>query len=147
MNESSILNLMMSHHALLAALLKVYRDDLFKNPKSAAEALEDFEWELDKHIFTEEKVIFRFCKPDELAACAIVKRLEQEHTIMLEMVQGLKQDLEDKAEADAEKFEGLMLRHVAVEETELYPRLDQELSTILKEEIIGRINEIPMKKL
>jgi len=142
----SILNLMVTHHGFLEILLTVFKDNLGKNVEKAAKTLDSFQWELEKHIFSEEKAIFRFCKEENTEICELVKKLEQEHTVMLDMLGDLKNDLVVKAEKDSIEFREFMVRHRKIEEKNLYPRLDQELSAAAKEEIITRINEIPIKK-
>lgn len=142
----SILNLMVTHHGFLEALLTVFRDNLGENVERAAKTLDSFQWELEKHIFSEEKVIFRFCREENTEICELVKKLEQEHTVMLERLGDIKDDLVAKAKEDAVEFREFMARHREIEEKDLYPRLDRELPTEVKEEIINRINEIPIKK-
>ena len=142
----SILNLMVTHHGFLEALLAVFKDELGKDRERTAKTLDTFQWELEKHIFNEEKVIFRFCNKEDEQICELVKKLEQEHTMMLDMLGDLKDDLMTKAQEDAVKFREFMARHRKTEEENLYPRLDQELPVAIKEDIIARINEIPAKK-
>lgn len=146
MKKNKILNLMVIHHGLLETLWTVFRDNLDKNRKRAEETLNSFQWELEKHFFSEEKVIFRFCTKEDSESCKLVKKLWQEHTVMLEMLNQLKNDLIAKAAADTAEFHEFMIKHRELEEKELYPRLDRELLGPVKEEIIARINEIPIQK-
>ena len=138
---------MVIHHGLLEALLTVFKDELGKSSQRAAETLDNFQWEFEKHIFGEEKVIFRLCKQQEPEICELVKKMEGEHTVMLNILEELKKsDLTVENEAKAKKFYDFLVRHREVEENELYPRMDQELSDEVKEDIISRIDEIPIKK-
>lgn len=144
--SNSILNLMISHHGLLEALLTVFNDNLGINAERTAEDLDDFKWELEKHIFTEEKVMFKFCKQEGSETCELVNKLEQEHIAMLKTLDGLKDNLPVKNEKDIAEFQKFMINHRETEEKDIYPKLDQELSEATKEEIIARINEISIKK-
>ena len=137
---------MVAHHGLLEALLTVFKGELKTDAERAWETLAAFRWEEEKHIFTEEKAIFGFCEREAPELCQLVKRLEEEHTVMLEMMDDLRDDLVAKAELDVEKFQEFMIRHRQTEEKELYPELDRVLKPEVKKEIIARINEIPMKK-
>jgi hemerythrin-like domain-containing protein len=65
---------------------------------------------------------------------------------MLEMLGDLKDDSVIKAEADIAEFQEFIKKHREQEEKNLYSRLDRELSRRVKEEIIARINEIPIRK-
>ena len=141
-----ILNLMVSHHGLLEILLTVVKDNLDRNMERAREALDNFQWELEKHIFSEEKVAFKYYKPEALETRELVKELEHEHAVMLETVDVLKDNLEAKTEADIAEFQEFMVKHRGLEEKDLYSKLDQQLSTATKEKIVARINEIPIKK-
>jgi iron-sulfur cluster repair protein YtfE (RIC family) len=142
----SILNLMVTHHGFLETLLTVFKDSLGKGAEETAKTLDKFQWELEKHIFSEEKVIFSFCKGKDAEVCDLIKKLEQDHTVMLEMLGDLKDDLLTKAEKDSVEFREFMAKHRKIEEKNLYPRLDQELPTAAKEEIIARVNEVSIKK-
>lgn len=137
---------MIYHHALLEVLIAVLKDSFVKKTKETAEFLDNFQWELEKHLFAEEKVIFKVCRQEAPGACELVRKLEQEHLLMLEMLEDLKDNLIIKTEADFIKFHELLTKHRQLEEKELYPRLDQELNIMVKEDIIAKINEIPIKK-
>jgi hemerythrin-like domain-containing protein len=144
--DNSILNLMVTHHGLLEALLFVFKDYFGKNVERTVETLDGFQWELEKHIFSEEKAIFKFCRQKKSETCELIKKLEEEHTVMLDMLGTLKDDLLTKAKADATEFREFITKHRELEEKELYPKLDRELSVAAKEKLIARINEIPLKR-
>jgi len=141
-----ILNLMVSHHGLLEILLTVAEDDLGRNTERAREALDNFQWELEKHIFGEEKVAFKNYKVEDLETHELVKKLESEHAVMLETIDALKNGWETKTKADIAEFREFMVKHRELEEKDFYHKLDQILSEATKEEIVARINEIPIKK-
>jgi hemerythrin-like domain-containing protein len=143
--SNSILNLMVAHHGLLEALLAVFKDDFRASKGKAQFALDDFQWELEKHLFSEEKVLFRLCDPKNPTLCGLVLKLEREHETMLGMVMALKDNLLVKTEEDITKFQDFMVQHRDVEEKELYVHLDSELTENAKREIIRRINEVPIK--
>ena len=146
MAQNSILNLMVAHHALLETLLVVFKDEFETNPVAAGAALDEFKWELEKHIFGEEKVIFKFCSVGETALCQLVQELVQEHELMLETLNDFRQNPATKTKADVEAFHNLIIEHRKGEEEILYPSLDRELDEAQRRAILEKINQIPMRK-
>ena len=145
-NPNEISNLMVEHHALIEALLVVFKDSLGKDIKYTENSFDEFMWEFEKHIFIEEKAIFKFCASLESEICKITQNLVKEHDKMLEMLNEVKNDLVTKNQADISKFQELLVSHREIEEKDLYPDLDQMLDKAQKEMIVARINEIPFKK-
>ena len=145
-NSNTILEIMLRDHALIEVLLVVFKDNLGKDIKSVEESFDKFRWELEKHIFVEEKVIFKLCDSPESEMCEIVKGLTKDHNTMLEMLNEVQNDLVTKNETDISKFQELLTNHRKIEEKTLYPKLDQILDKEQKKIIIARINEIPLKK-
>jgi iron-sulfur cluster repair protein YtfE (RIC family) len=145
-NSNTILEIMLDDHALIEVLLIAFRDNLGKDIESIEESFDKFRWELEKHIFVEEKVIFKFCNLPESEICKTVNNLVKDHDNMLAMLNEVQNDLVTKNETDISKFQELLKTHRKIEEEVLYPRLDQILDKEQKEIIIARINEVPLKK-
>jgi len=138
---------MISHHGLLGALTTVLKDDFERKSGMAAESLGKFQWELEKHIFGEEAILFKLCKKENLEDCQLVIELEKGHTAMLKMLENIKNGSVTNAWAeDIDRFQKFHSKHMEREEKELYPKLDFELSAAEKEEVISKINEILIKK-
>lgn len=145
-NSKEILNTMIEEHALIEVLLLVFKNDLTKEPGSAENSLNKFSWELEKHFFVEERAIFKFCGSPDSEICQIVQELIQEHSIMLEMLNEIKNDLVIGKNIEISSFLILLEKHRNTEEKKLYPKIDQEFSQENKDIIISKINEIPLKK-
>ena len=145
-NSNEILDTMLGHHALIDLLLTTFKDALAQNLELAERLFDEFRWELDKHIFAEERVVFRFCEPLESEICRIVLGLVKEHDLMIEMLNEVKSNLATKERPDISEFQELLTAHRQVEEKTLYPELDKKLDETQKEMIIARVNEIPIKK-
>lgn len=146
--ETTLSDLMLVHHGLLEVLFKSLKDNIGLNTKTEflQDMLNEFQWELEKHFFVEEKVIFNFCTATEPQICSIVVGLLNEHKRMTDMLEDLKKKLPNKFSAELLNFEILLKSHRMVEEEKLYPRLDEELNEEDKNLIISRINELPVKK-
>ncbi len=145
-NSNTITEIMIGDHALIELLLMSFRDVLDKNDESAEKLFEEFRWELEKHIFVEETVIFKPCSRLGSEICNIAITLSKEHGIMLDALNKLRDDLAVKNKIDISKFQELLTAHRNVEEKNLYPKLDEELTKLEKEMIVARINEIPIGK-
>lgn len=145
-NSKEILEIMIGDHALIDVLLLVFKDSLDKEPEVIEKALNEFSWELEKHLFVEEVAIFRFCNSPDSTICKIVQNLIGEHDTMVEMLNEIRNDLAMNKEIDISKFSELLKNHQKIEEKSLYPKIDEELSKEQKDIIISRINEIPLKK-
>lgn len=144
-NNESILDLMVAHHALIEILLDVCEASFQKNQKVAGESLTKLRWEMDKHIFVEEKAIFSCSCSREKENRAMVARLVADHARMLSMLTKLDECFISKKKVDFLEFHKLMLEHRNFEETSLYPKIDSTLDREQRMGIIKRINEISLK--
>lgn len=144
--SNSITDVMVGDHVLIEVLLVYFRDSLGKDAELTEKAFDKFRWELEKHIFVEEKVIFRFCKLVNEEMCKTVESLAKQHEIFFEMLNEMKNDIVIKNETDVSKFKELLAIHRKSEEAVLYPKLDEQLNDSQKEMMIAQINEIPISK-
>jgi len=138
----NILDLMVIQHGMLESLFSVFQLELKSDQEKAKKSLAEFSWELKKHFFIEENVIFNFMSWKEPAITTIIDQLKKEHSIMLEMVEKMSNEFPLMAEQNAEPFLKLLQSHRGVEEKNLYPRLDSDLSGAQKDEIIKRASQI-----
>ena len=145
MKKDTILNLMISHHALLSALFVLFRDEAKEKSQGADSSLFELTWETKKHFFVEENAIFNLPQIKEMKVFNIIKQLESEHVIALEYLKKFHESFPEINEEEMEKFVSLMQGHSKMEEEELYPRLDEELKEEQKKQIIDQINEVPVK--
>ena len=146
MEQGNILNLMVSHHALLDALSGLFRDEVRDNSPTVEKSLTELSWELKKHFFTEENAIFDFIPLKNIDIWKTMNTLKDEHLAMMDSLKDFAEKLPDISEADLDAFYELLSEHREVEEHELYPRIDKDLSAEHKHQIIVRINEIPITK-
>ncbi|MCJ7697138.1 MAG: hypothetical protein MUO73_02265 [Thermoplasmata archaeon] len=110
---------------------------------STMKVFDTFEWELEKHIFIEEKAIFTSYKPTNIVeGYKMVPELIQQHNDILNRLRMMRKNLMWQRPIDYDEFKELILAHKTFEEASLYPKLDQELDVSQKEEIIKKIREI-----
>jgi len=144
MTQENILGLMVAHHALLETLFVVFRDEVSENSPRVGSALSEFSWEMKKHFFAEENAIFNLVPPKDIESWKAINRLKEEHIAMLVGLEKFMGNLVEIKSEEVEVFYNLLKGHREVEEKDLYPRLDKELGAEEKNQIIARINEIPL---
>jgi len=146
MPEDTILNLMVSHHALLETIFVLFRDEAKEKSKRAEATLSELLWEVRKHFFTEENAIFDFFPLRSMNVFTMINHLKDEHLVMLDSLKKFSDNLPEITDEEIEKFYNLLESHREIEEKELYPKLDKELREEQKRQVIDRINEIPIHK-
>jgi len=137
--ENSVTGIMIRHHAAIDLLIKLFNEEPDKKSPASEKTFEDFKWELEKHIFTEERVIFKLCGEMESPECKLAERLSNEHKTFLDLLDKIAKDKEEK---DISGLQTLLAGHKKIEEADLYPRLDAILSQRQKEIVFEKINDI-----
>ena len=145
--NNSILNLMVSHHALLEALFVLFRDEVAEKSPRAGNSLAELIWETKKHFFTEENAIFDFVPLENVEILTTINHLKDEHLIMLSNLSGFAEDLSKVTSDEVDAFYKMLEDHRQVEEKELYPKLDEKMREEQKAQVILHINQIPLKDL
>ncbi len=143
MKSTSILELMTADHAKILKLIHDVEKSIGIELVSLMKVFDTFEWELEKHIFTEEKAIFTSYSPKNIVeGYKMVPELVQQHNDILNRVRVMRKDLMWNKPVKFHEFKELIMAHKTFEEVSLYPKLDQELTTQQKQDIINKIREI-----
>jgi len=143
MKSIAILDLMMKDHGKIVKLLLDVEKSIGMELISTMKVFDTFEWELEKHIFIEEKAIFTSYKPTNIVeGYKMVPELIQQHNDILNGLRMMRKNLMWQRPIDYDEFKELILAHKTFEEASLYPKLDQELDVSQKEEIMKKIREI-----
>ena len=100
-----------------------------------------FKWELEKHLFIEEKAIFIFYNPKDSEDFDTIPNLIQEHRKMEKLLSEIENNLRIKKTIDVSELLKLLVKHRKFEDGTLYPKLNRELDEAKKNIIIERINE------
>jgi len=140
--SEDILNLMIAQHAFLEAIFSIFQTEMKNNSEKAKDSLSEFVWESKKHFFVEEEVIFNFMVWKEPKILEIINQLKIEHSIMIDKLEKMERDLKIVSATEIEDFYKLLASHREVEEKNLYPKLDESLSTSQKLQIIKRATQI-----
>ena len=143
MKSTAILDLMMKDHGKIVTLLLDVEKSIGMEIISTMKLFDIFEWELEKHIFIEEKAVFSSYKPTNIVeGYKMVPELIQQHNDILNRLRVMRKNLMWQRPIDYDEFKELIMAHKTFEEVSLYPKLDQELDASQKEEIMKKIREI-----
>jgi hemerythrin-like domain-containing protein len=147
--KKTIEDLMIEQHCLLERLLGKVEENLGKDYKFIIDVFDELKWEFEKHVFIEERAIFKFFNPTkEENYYDVVPNLIKEHNSLLEILNEIEDDLavkdiKDIAE-DVTEFKNLLIKHKEFEEKSFYPDLVNKLDESQKERIIKKIkNSFP----
>ncbi|MEM0466426.1 MAG: hemerythrin domain-containing protein [Candidatus Thermoplasmatota archaeon] len=143
MRPTTILEYMVRDHGKLIKLLTDIEKNLNNDIVHLMRIFDTFEWNLEKHLFTEEKAIFTSYNPVNITkGYAMVPELIKEHNQILNQTRVLRKNLIAKKRTDFDSFKELLTKHKNFEEEHLYPHLDQELDDTQKKLILDRLEEI-----
>ena len=143
MKSLLILDLMIKDHAKIVKLLNDVEKNIGKDTITIMKTFDNFEWTLEKHIFTEEKAIFTSYSPTNIReGYKMVPELVKEHNKILNTLEVMRMDLLKKKPCNFTEFKEILINHKTFEEDFLYPKLDQELTEEQKNMIITRIKEM-----
>jgi len=139
-----ISNLMVRNHYRIMELFNMFKLDSesYKpNLEIIMKSLNKFKWELEKHLFIEEKAVFTFYNPKDNEDSNMISDIIKDHKQILEMLDKIEKDLLDKKKIDSFEFEKLLVKHQNFEDRILYPKLEKGLNESQRKIIIERISE------
>lgn len=143
MKTTAILELMTADHAKIIKLLADVERSLGKEVTETLKVFNTFEWELEKHMFTEEKAIFTSYTPTNVfEGYQIVPDLMKQHGELSAYLAAMRKTIMWQQPTPFREMKELLLSHKTFEEVSLYPRLDQDLDDKQKTEIINRIRQM-----
>ncbi|UCF11801.1 MAG: hemerythrin domain-containing protein [Thermoplasmatales archaeon] len=145
MKSTEITDQMVKDHGKIIKLLNDVEKviDQERDLVSTMKVFDKFDWELEKHFFTEEKAIFTSYKPENVTTgYAMLPELIKEHNEILNNLRVMRRNIKKQKPFDFHSFKVILMKHKKFEEKEVYPKLDQELDKSEKKVIIQRINEV-----
>ena len=143
MQKETILDVMVKDHDRIIKLLNEFEECLNHNKKDLIKSFEIFKWDLEKHIFTEEKVVFTSYDPEDYEeGYKMIPQLMQQHDKIYTYLKEIEKIIRSNKKCDFKEFKEFFLEHKEFEEEYVYPRFDNELDEKTKEMVIKRINEI-----
>lgn len=145
MNDlTSITRLMIKDHCKIEELINKLEEKTKEDFESMAKAFNKFEWELEKHIFTEEKAIFTSYNPEDvIEGYKMLPELTKQHNFIVNTLNNWREDIRKKRTlSDVYSFKEFIIKHKDFEEEKVYPQLDEGLTEEQKRHIVVKISEI-----
>jgi len=145
MNAKSISENMERDHGKIVKLLIDFEKSIDQDKKTMLKSFNCFFWELEKHFFTEEKVIFIKYNPKEgTEGYEFVSSLMSQHDEIFDQIKTIRKNINKNKDFDFKSFKELLKTHKDFEDEIVYPIIDKELDESNKKLIINRINEIKL---
>ena len=146
-DKISISSLMIEDHKKIEELLNLLEKESKKDFDSMKKVFIKFDWELEKHVFTEEKAIFTSYNPDDVTyGYKMLPELTKQHNFILNTLNNWRKEIRDKRMiSDLYSFKHFIIKHKYFEEMQFYPKLDEFLPEEEKRHIIAKINEMVQK--
>ena len=144
MNENDILSRMVRDHCKIEKLLTKLDEDSKGEYLEMVKTFHLFEWELEKHIFVEEKAIFTLYAPEDVSeGYKMLPNLTKQHNVILNNLNNWRDDIKNKRiPRDIFSFKEYLIKHKNYEENEVYPRLDESMTEDQKKYIFNKIDQI-----
>jgi len=139
--EKSIPGIMNHEHARIKIMLEDVENNL-ENLQKAKELFNIFKWNLEKHFFVEEKVIFTIYGKSKQDEDYDIFNLLKEHKDMLWIFEKIENSFINSQKPDLTDLKEILDAHATFESKTFYPRLEEELSHEEKQIIIDRAEEI-----
>jgi hemerythrin-like domain-containing protein len=137
--KQEIFKIMKMQHEFIESLLNDFEESYSKDLSDAKETMNLFVWNLEKHIFMEEKILYSVYSIWDGNIEGMFEILRDHGDIMV-FVKKLKSS--DFNKSDISSLKELLENHVALEETVFYPNLEKMLNIEQKKLIIERAQEI-----
>jgi iron-sulfur cluster repair protein YtfE (RIC family) len=135
----TIENLMLGAHANINRFLREFETLNASDLDKARELFERFKWNLEKHFFLEEKIIFNTFVSIFGEETEHTFELLKDHVEITQLIKKIEKNLPDTSLL--EELKTLIKAHVHFEDTVFYPNLDEVLTPMQKKEVIEKTKE------
>jgi hemerythrin superfamily protein len=142
--NESILQIMVKDHHRIETLIDKLEESLDNDFVDIEKAFDTFEWQLQKHIFAEEKAIFTFYEPvDVSSGYKMLPVLTKQHNDILNRLDIIRKSVQNgQTPEKVSEFKKVLMKHRTYEEVEVYPKLQETLSDEQKNQIIKKVKTI-----
>lgn len=142
--KTSILKIMVKDHRRIEDLIDSVEQNLDNDFEVIEKSFDKFEWQLQKHIFAEEKAIFTFYEPEDVSiGYKMLPVLTKQHNDILNRLEKMQRDVQNgKTPEKVSEFKKVLMKHRTFEEVEVYPKLQETLSEKQKNQIIEKVKMI-----
>jgi hypothetical protein len=140
----NILALMVKDHCKIEELINSLEKNIGEESSIISKLFNKFEWNLEKHIFIEEKAILTSYNPENIIeGYKMLPELTKQHNVILNKLNLMRKDVRKKRRiTDLTSFKEFLLKHKNYEEMHVYPNLNESLNDQEKRMIVEKIQEI-----
>ncbi len=139
----TITKIMGKEHKRIEELLHEFENKVNQDKESAIKIFNIFYWNLEKHFFIEEKVIFSiFNSSNSENDTNDLANLLKDHKDILFLIEKIEDNINNNVKEELEDLKKILSAHAKFEDEEFYPRLDEELDELQKQLIFERADEI-----
>jgi hemerythrin superfamily protein len=138
----SIESLMLGEHDRLKNLLNLCLENLKHNPIVAEENFIKFKWNMEKHFFLEEKIIFSNPAVENSEHSEEVEDILEDHKQILGFIKKIEEDKSGLHWETISELKKLVEKHAELEDEDFYPRLDEILTLEQKQEMIRESKKV-----
>lgn len=142
--KTSILKIMVKDHRRIEDFIDKVEQSLDNDFEDIEKAFNVFEWQLQKHIFAEEKAIFTFYEPEDISSgYKMLPTLTKQHNDILNRLENMRRTVQNGQNPEkVSEFKKVLMKHRTFEEVEVYPKLQETLSEKQKDQIIEKVKMI-----
>lgn len=142
--KTSILKIMVKDHRRIEDLIDSVEKSIDDDFEVIEKVFDKFEWQLQKHIFAEEKAIFTFYEPEDVSSgYKMLPVLTKQHNDILNRLETMQREVQNgKTPEKISEFKKVLMKHRTFEEVEVYPKLQETLSEKQKNQIIEKVKMI-----
>ena len=141
MKSTTISSMMLHDHGKIVKLLNECKQAMKEDTNEGIlKSFDKFAWELERHIFVEERVIFRQEISLSKDSHELIQAILEDHQMLSDMLKEIEKSLREKDyNLNIPKIERFLSDHKDREDRDLYPRLDDELNPELKKFMVEQL--------
>ena len=140
--NKKISDLMLEEHERLEKFLNNFTESLDNDFNKAKDAFNILKWNLEKHMFVEEKAIFSLFEKITGEDSNDTFQIMQEHQKEEEMIKNIENKLNNNEKPEVSEFVEFLKNHILAENEFFYPKLDSLLNNQQRQELAERVEEI-----
>lgn len=138
----AITSAMLKQHRIVNGFLNDFEKVSEEEVSDMRTKFDLFRWNLEKHVFIEERNIFTVADKKNKVEMKQLQNLLKDHKDIIEIIDGMIKDILDGVKPNVSVLRELLFAHEQREVESFYPLLDNRLSVADKKNILEKISEI-----
>ncbi|VVB82019.1 Hemerythrin HHE cation binding domain protein [uncultured archaeon] len=138
----AITSAMLKQHRIVNGFLNDFEKVSEEEVSDMRTKFDLFRWNLEKHVFIEERNIFTVADKKNKVEMKQLQNLLKDHKDIIEIIDGMVKDILDGVKPNVSVLREILFAHEQREVESFYPLLDNRLSAADKKNILEKISEI-----